>query len=583
MTDFQSAFDTNTSGINTTLTTQLSSVQQWANIPGSLVKASSSQAGYLWGFNSVNKVWVCQQPCTGSWSEVSLTKLVTPASPAVAATAPIPTGGATTYMRISGWNGSQDKNHISLGTGANNGSYSLMICFGRTVAASSQNMSGSTVPAIEAIINGVTKQTNQLTITDRGYSLTPYNVTSAQITPDLYIFNVTIDQPSYNYYLKTILPAQPETNTMNFDIAIIPTSPGKPAVPATSAGSISAILDIATDETNVYLLFNSEKGNALATKTANNQTDWAVIPIGNNFAPTNIFSTHTYLWLQTATNQKVKIPKPINMTNTMPHPDTSVKITSSSASALYGVDGTGKAMKSDETLQTGWSAVSGLTGTTVKSVVGDLDQQGLFIIDNNSRVSECVGDCSTNKTVPVNTQGYLPLYMTADPSTKQLWMTSSTAGSRGNIFNRVGNPDYSSILNTVTPLDQNRDKVIGDVKDEYNKQTQVMTVNKQIGDFHDLFAKIFGDATKATQETNTEISKVETDVVGKQMQLKTITNIEPIIQKLVVTLATAALVYAIFSFLGWIVHAIVLVVIGVGIYLSLNNDINLSSLWARLP
>jgi hypothetical protein len=343
-------------------------------------------------------------------------------------------------------------------------------------------------------------------------------------------------------------------------------------------------LDIVTDETNVYLLFSTGTNTFLATKTANNQTDWAMNPVGNStFSPVTIFSTHTYLWLQSATNQKVKIPKPVNMTNSMPVADTSVKITSSSATALYGVDATGKAMKSDETLQTGWAPVSGLTGTAVKSVVGDLDQQGLFYIDNNSRVSQCVGDCSTNKTVPVNTQGYLPLYMTADPSTKQLWMTSSTSGSVGNIFNRVGNPDYSSILNMVTPLDQNRDKVVGDVKDEYNKQTEVMTVNKQISQFHDLFTRIFGDATKATEETNTQISKVETDVVGKQVQLRTITNIEPIIQKLVVTLATAALVYAVFSFLGWIVHAIVLVVICVGIYLSLNNDINLSSLWARLP
>ena len=78
MTDFQSAFDTNTRGIDTTLTTQLSSVQQWANIPGSLVKASSSAAGYLWGFNSVNLVYVCQLPCTGNWSQVDVTQLAPP-------------------------------------------------------------------------------------------------------------------------------------------------------------------------------------------------------------------------------------------------------------------------------------------------------------------------------------------------------------------------------------------------------------------------------------------------------------------------------------------------------------------------
>jgi hypothetical protein len=393
-----------------------------------------------------------------------------------------------------------------------------------------------------------------------------------------------VDERAYNNW---VMPLVNSTSSWGSDITVTikstPMSKGSDPVPATPAGTISAILDIATDETNVYLLFNSGGGSSLATKTANNQTEWSVIPIGNGFVPANIFSTHTYLWLQSASNQKIKIPKPVNMTNTMPHPDTSVKITSSSATALYGVDATGKAMKSDETLQTGWSPVSGLKGTNVKTVIGDLDQEGLFYIDNNSRVSECVGDCSTEKSVFVNTQGYLPLYMTADPSTKQLWMTSSTSGSVGNIFNRIATPDYSSIMNTVTPLDQNRDKVVGDVNVQYNKQTEVMTLNKQISEFQTLFAKIFGEATRATEDTNVQISKVETDVVGKQVQLKTITNIEPIIQKFVVTLATAALVYAVFSFLGWIVHAIVLVVIGVGIYLSLNNDVNLSSLWARLP
>lgn len=539
MTDFQSAFDTNTSGINTTLTTQLSSVQQWANIPGSLVKASSSQAGYLWGFNSVNKVWVCQQPCTGSWTQVDLSKL----SPAQTQTTGCYGTPVTTSPRNFFYPTPFNQFMAQIGPGGNPNYVSSTLDGAKALAAKN--------PGARGIFT----------------FLGPDGITVRYCVWD--------QDPTLGNLAST-----DTAKMLSQSGTFIPIAKCPPPPPPTNV----TILDIVTDETNVYLLFSTGTGTFLATKTANNQTDWALNPVGNpTFAPVNTFSTHTYLWLQSATNQKVKIPKPVNMTNSMPHPDTSVKITSSSASALYGVDGTGKAMKSDETLQTGWSAVSGLTGTTVKSVVGDLDQQGLFIIDNNSRVSECVGDCSTNKTVPVNTQGYLPLYMTADPSTKQLWMTSSTAGSRGNIFNRVGNPDYSSILNTVTPLDQNRDKVIGDVKDEYNKQTQVMTVNKQIGDFHDLFAKIFGDATKATQETNTEISKVETDVVGKQMQLKTITNIEPIIQKLVVTLATAALVYAIFSFLGWIVHAIVLVVIGVGIYLSLNNDINLSSLWARLP
>jgi len=545
MTDFQSAFDTNTSGINTTLTTQLSSVQQWANIPGYLVKASSSQAGYLWGFNSVNKVYVCQQPCTGQWTEVNLSKL----SPVQTQT-----------------------------TG----------CYGTPVTTSPTNFFYPTpfnqfkAQALSGAVGNNLNPNYVSTSLDGAKALAAKNpgtrgIFSFTLTTGIQYFAVWDQDPTLgNKAGTTDNWAEPASRTGTF----IPIAKCPPPPPPANV----TILDIVTDDTNVYLLFSNGSATFLATKTANNQTDWSMNPVGNpTFSPVNIFTTHTYVWLQSATNQKVKIPKPVNMTNSMPVADTSVKITSSSATALYGVDGTGKAMKSDETLQTGWAPVAGLTGMPVKSVVGDLDQQGLFYIDNNSRVSQCVGDCSTKKSVPVNTQGYLPLYMTADPSTKQLWMTSSTAGDKGNIFNRVGNPDYSSILNIVTPLDQNRDKVVGDVKDEYNKQTQVMTVNKQIGTFQDLFAKIFGDATKATEETNTQISKVETDVVGKQMQLKTITNIEPIIQKFVVTLATAALVYAVFSFLGWIVHAIVLVIICVGIYLSLNNDIDLSSLWSRLP
>ena len=548
MTDFQSAFDTNTSGINTTLTTQLSSVQQWANIPGSLVKASSSQAGYLWGFNSVNKVYVCQQPCTGQWTEVNLSKLSPTQTQQTGCYGTPVTTSPTNFFYPTPFKQFQAQALSGASGNSLNPNYvSSTLDGAKALAAKNPGARG----IFSFTLVTQTSQTQYFAVWDQDPTLG------------------NLSNPNDNW-------SDPASRTGTF----IPIAKCPPPPPPANV----TILDIVTDETNVYLLFSTGTGTFLASKTANNQTDWSANPVGNpTFAPTNIFSTHTYLWLQSATNQKVKIPKPVNMTNSMPVADTSVKITSSSATALYGVDGTGKAMKSDETLQTGWSPVSGLTGTAVKSLVGDLDQQGLFVIDNNSGVSECVGDCSTNNTVPVNTQGYLPLYMTADPSTKQLWMTSSTSGSVGNIFNRVGNPDYSSILNTVTPLDQNRDKVVGDVKDEYNKQTQVMTVNKQIGDFHDLFSKIFGDATKATQETNTQISKVETDVVGKQMQLKIITNIEPIIQKLVVTLATAALVYAIFSFLGWIVHAIVLVVIGVGIYLSLNNDISLSSLWARLP
>jgi hypothetical protein len=131
----------------------------------------------------------------------------------------------------------------------------------------------------------------------------------------------------------------------------------------------------------------------------------------------------------------------------------------------------------------------------------------------------------------------------------------------------------------VTPLDKNRDTVVTDISKQYNQQTEVMTVNKQLSNFQDIFKRLFGEATKSIDSTNTQISKVQSDVDSKQSDLKRISAVEPIVQKFVVTLAVTALVYAVFSFLGWVVHVIAIVVVGVGIYLSLNNDISLSNLW----
>jgi hypothetical protein len=341
MTDFQSAFDTNTSGINTTLTTQLSSVQQWANIPGSLVKASSSAAGYLWGFNSAQQVYVCQQPCTGSWTQVDLSKLSPIQTQQTGCYGTPVTTSPTNFFYPTPWN--QYKAQIAGGLTGNPNYVSSTLDGAKALAAKNSGTRGI-------------------------FSWT---------TPNGPIFTVWDQDPTLRNLAQKDSVAQAAATTGTF----IPIAKCPPPPPPTTV----TILDIVTDETNVYVLYSNGSTAFVATKTANNQTDWLLNPVGNsNFAPVNIFSTHTYLWLQSATNQKVKIPKPVNMTNSMPVADTSVKITSSSSSALYGVDATGNAMKSDETLQTGWAPVSGLRGTPVKSLIGDLDQQGLFIIDNNS-------------------------------------------------------------------------------------------------------------------------------------------------------------------------------------------------------
>jgi hypothetical protein len=575
MAEFQTAFDSNTSGINTTLTTQLSSIQQWSNVPGSLVKASSSAAGYLWGYNSINKVWICPQPCTGSWSEVSLDKLVTPASPAVAAVAPTPIGPPHNYNPINGKIGidGQGGPTIAIGT-MRDGNYSTASLYisnqlfaGAQTGLLGEFASKNKITVDLFLWNG--QLLSRLPVVYVGDGGNNSTVVSVEVLPE--IFN--------NYIQPFLVGSSNMGKDLNVQIMSIPMSKDIPAVPATPAGTISGVLDIETDDTNVYLLFKTEKGTALATKTANNQTDWSIVPIGSSFVPTNIFSTHTYIWLQGNNNAKAKIPKPINMTNIMSNTDLSVRITSASDKSLYGVDASGNAMRSDETLQSGWTPIAGLGGVSVKSVIGDIDETGLFFLDNSSKLSQCVGDCSQKTIVPVNTQGFLPMNVSADTATKQLWMTSTTPGNAGNIFNRMARPDYTSISNSVYAYDDKRVEVIGDIEKQYNQQTKVMGVNKQLAEFQDFFSTIFGKATKAQQEVNTEISQIDNTLASDQAKLNKINSVQPAIQKFVVTLAIVGLIYATISLLGWITHVIVLIVLIVGIYLSLNNDITLSSLW----
>jgi len=73
MADFQAAYDQTTQNINNTLSTQLSSVLTWANIPGELTKVSSSAYGFAWGFSG-SQVYNCQLPCSGNWQPVDLSK-----------------------------------------------------------------------------------------------------------------------------------------------------------------------------------------------------------------------------------------------------------------------------------------------------------------------------------------------------------------------------------------------------------------------------------------------------------------------------------------------------------------------------
>ena len=398
--DFQNEYDTATDGINTLVSTQLSSSLQWTNVPGTLVKSSSSAAGYVWGFNSSNGIFVCQLPCTGNWSMID----------------------------TSSWN-------------------------------------------------------------------------------------------------------------------------------------VSSVLDITTDGSNVYILLSTTDGKTvLYSNSASNAGSWNMIPLP--FSATNLFSTHTYIWAQDTTNAKQKCPKPCTMSNWIANPENKIKITSSSDSSLYGLDASGNAMKTDENIQSGWSSVSGLSGLKLMSVIGQADSTALYGVDTSSKAYRCEGDCTVPSEVdPLDTGGYAPLAMSADPSGKSLWMTGTTSGNLGNIFTRLDKPDYTAIMNNVNPLDQTRDKVVTNVTDAYNQQTLLMTANKQITDVVNFFTKFFKFDKESATKDSSDISAYRDKLITTQADLDTITETEPLLQKLVILVSAVLVLYLAGSFLGPYVHTVAFIVL----------------------
>jgi hypothetical protein len=412
MTDFQSAFDKVTDDINNTLTTQLSSVQTWTSVSGNLIKASASAAGFVWGFNSTNEVYICALPCSGNWKLVDL---------------------------------------------------------------SSQN--------------------------------------------------------------------------------------------------ISAVLDIVTDDSNVYILATNTSGKTvLLVNSGSNTGVWNTIPVP--FNPINIFSTHSYIWAQDKSNAKQRCPKPCTMANWSANPDVSVMITSGSASSLYGKDGSGAAMKSDETLQSGWNPIAGMAGMKINSLIGDLDQSALYAIDNQYKLNRCDGPCKdVSNVVPLETGGYAPLNITAEPDSNQLWLTSTTSGEQGNVFSRLDKADYSSITNIITPLDRRRDRVVKNVDEEYEKQTDVMGINKQLENLQSLFSSIFGTINGKPAATEEEIKRTKKDISRTQDTIDQTTQINTKFQKIIVILIAICAVYMVgTNILGTNVHYVVLLVIIAGFYWLVSSD-----------
>jgi len=400
MATFQSEYETSTNAIDNIVSTQLSSVLNWTGLPGSLVKASSSASGFVWGYNSGGSVYTCQLPCSGNWLEVNFSQY-----------------------------------------------------------------------------------------------------------------------------------------------------------------QVSNVLDLTTDQSNLYLLYTNAAGSiSLLVTPATNQETRTIIPVP--FSATTIFSTHTYIWAQDGSNNKQRCVKPCNMPNWQVSTDTTITITSSDDTTLYGKDASGQAMQTDETLQSPWQSIGDVHGT----IYGRGSDGTLYGIDSSQNAFQYNGTLSA-----LYTGGLPPANISVDSQSSQVWMTTSTPGDLGNIFTRLQKPDYTTIMNTVSPIDRTRDRIADIVESKFQRQTDVMIVNKQSNDIISFFKKIFNLDKDTARKANNQAGHLSETIRESQKQLDQISNIEPIILGVIGLLTIVILIYTFGSpLIGSYVHSVALVALGVGIAFLVN-------------
>jgi len=123
-------------------------------------------------------------------------------------------------------------------------------------------------------------------------------------------------------------------------------------------------------------------------------------------------------------------------------------------------------------------------------------------------------------------------------------------------------------------LDQQRDLTVKKVESDYNNQTTVMTVNKQVKDVVGFFKKAFGGTkTELAQNRNT-IAHLQGNIADSQSIIDQLSQTGPVIQQLLILVASVAVIYYFGSSLGSLVHFAAFVVLITGSYYIISGTPN---------
>ena len=292
-------------------------------------------------------------------------------------------------------------------------------------------------------------------------------------------------------------------------------------------------LDVVTDDNNVYVLGNT----TFMFKIASNMEDWVVVPAPAGAV--SILSTSSNVWAQDAGGKKWKLAKPGTTGNWISVEDPSGTImTSASGTSLYGIQG-GKAVKSDESLQSGWSPLGEFEGTMSK-VFGDLDKTALYGVDTTNSLTRCESGTCKPVDIPAPVQN-----MTIDPK-GSLWLTTTTQGLKGNVYTKTD----SLKLPDTSELDRQRDEVVHQL--QLNKKSSSL---KKAADEIMKYLKGLFHAPDPQQEQQI----IQNSDFLDQMQ-----KIIPAMTRILMYIGAVTVVYLVLD--GFIAHLVSTAILGFGVY-----------------
>lgn len=344
-------------------------------------------------------------------------------------------------------------------------------------------------------------------------------------------------------------------------------------------------LDIATDDTYAYMLWINRAGTGRevwkvpAAEIDSQPISWAKMPVPDALKDANkIAVTNGTIWVSDSSKKAAYCSKPCATPNWVVKDDNH-KLQGGGGTTLYATaPGAVGLMKTDEIMQSGWKPVKGMDGIAISAVAPEANSDVLYAADS-SKIYRCGDSCDTkddlrvidsNGRVPTQDKGGLSI----NPANRAVWMASTT-GEGGNIYYRLDSNVSSVVLDHVTQVEKERDRIFNSLGGDVRIQTAEVSANMAKADASDALRQaldISGDKKKAQQEIQLLERKIEE--ANKQ-----VSGFEEKRKPLIILLISLAVVAIMYITVGWFMPywlsmSIAVLVLGTGLGLSIYFSTN---------